>query len=156
MTYLKVFFLSALPVVEIRGGVPMGVSLGMTGLEALIVSALGNVAIIVPWLIALCYLEAFFAHNRITAPFYNRMVRKAEKKRHVFLKYGKYALFLFVAIPLPITGAWTACVASRVFRIPMWDTVWIISVGVVMAGLIVLASTMMVLGVFSLASFRIL
>ncbi|EEG77444.1 COG2426 family protein [Dethiobacter alkaliphilus] len=149
MEYLQVFVLSAMPVVEIRGGVPLGVMLGLSGWEALAVSALGNVAIILPWLLILCHLETYFAQNRLTAPLYNRMVHKAEKKRASFVKYGKYALFLFVAIPLPVTGAWTACVASRVFRIPMKDTFWIVSLGVVMAGIIVLLNTMMVISVFS-------
>ncbi len=157
MEYLQVFVLSALPVAEIRGGIPWGIiQLGLGNWEAYIVSALGNVAMILPWLIILCHLEVYFAHNRLTAPFYGRMVRKAEKKRHVFLKYGKYALFLFVAIPLPVTGAWTACVASRVFRIPMWDTFLIISVGVLIAGLIVLANTVMFMGVFSPGAIGIL
>ncbi|MDW7651187.1 MAG: small multi-drug export protein [Bacillota bacterium] len=148
MTYLKVFLLSALPVVEIRGGVPLGIYLGLSGWEALAVSVLGNVMIILPWLWVLARLEVFFAQHKLTAPFYGVMVRKAEKKRDSFMKYGKYALFLFVAIPLPTTGAWTACVAARIFRVSTRDTFWIVSLGVIVSGLLVLAKVTLWTGTF--------
>ena len=138
MTYLKVFFLSTIPVVEIRGGVPLGMLLGLSGWEALAVAALGNIAIIFPWLWVLSRLEVFFAQSSYTAPIYGMMVRKAERRKHTFVKYGKYALFFFVAIPLPTTGVWTACVASRIFRVPLRDTFWTLALGVLAAGILVM------------------
>lgn len=148
MDYLKVFLLSALPVIEIRGGVPFGIFLGLSVWEAMAVSFLGNIAIIVPWLIALAKLEAFFAENRYTAGCYGMLVRKVERKRELFNKYGKYALFLFVAVPLPTTGAWTACIASRMFRIPVKDTFYIIAAGVLFSGSLVLMKTLLLRGAF--------
>jgi uncharacterized membrane protein len=78
------------------------------------------------------------------------MVRRAEKARPRFVKYGKYALFLFVAIPIPSTGAYTACVASRLFRIPLKDTFWVIFLGVITAGILVLIKTLFWVDVASL------
>lgn len=144
MTYLKVLLLSATPVVEIRGGLPLGVYLGLSGREALLFGVLGNVMIILPWLFVLVKLEHFLAQHPATAPWYGRLVRRVERKKESFQKYGKYALFLFVAVPLPTTGAWTACIASRVFRVPPRDTFLIVSAGVVVSGILVLFKVKMI------------
>jgi uncharacterized membrane protein len=150
MDYLKVYLLSALPIVELRGGLPLGISLGMPWWEAFVVSYLGNIVIIYPWLLVLEHLEGFLARNRITAPVYKMLIRKVSKKKELFAKYGKYALFIFVAIPLPTTGAWTACVAARFFRIPTREAFVIILFGVLAAGIIMLLYPLL-LAVFNLA-----
>ena len=141
MDYLKVFGMSALPVVELRGGLPLGVSLGLAPWQAFLCSYLGNIVVIPPLLWLLERLENYVARNRVTAPFYHIMLRKAVKKKDLFVRYGKYALFVFVAVPLPSTGAWTACVAARFFRIPARQAFVIISLGVLVAGFIMLAVT---------------
>lgn len=128
-----------LPVIELRGGFPLGIILGLPRWEALLTSILGNVSIIFPWLWVLIRFEKLLGQNRMVRGTYMRMVRKAEGKKESFRKYGKYALFLFVAVPLPITGAWTACVAARIFRIPVRDAFMIIALGVVTSGFIMLA-----------------
>ncbi len=138
MDYLKVFVLSMLPVIELRGGFPLGIMLGLSRWEALLISVLGNVSIILPLLWVLTKFEQVLAQNRAVKSLYLRMVRKAEGKKESFRKYGKYALFLFVAVPLPVTGAWTACVAARLFRIPVRDAFIIIALGVLSSGFIML------------------
>ncbi len=138
MDYLKVFVLSMMPVIELRGGFPLGIMLGLSRWEALLISVLGNVSIILPWLWVLAKFEQVLAQNRAVKGLYLRMVRKAEGKKESFRKYGKYALFLFVAVPLPVTGAWTACVAARLFRIPLRDAFMIIALGVLSSGIIML------------------
>jgi uncharacterized membrane protein len=142
---LKVFVLSMLPVIELRGGFPLGVMLGLPRWEALLISILGNISIIVPWLWVLVRFEKVLAQNRMMRGVYSSMVRRAEGKKESFKKYGKYALFLFVAVPLPVTGAWTACVAARIFRINMRDSFIIISLGVVTAGMIMMAGKIITL-----------
>ncbi len=149
MAYLKVLFTSALPVVELRGGLPLGLYLGLSLWEAFLFSFLGNIMIIYPLLKLLEHLEIFLAQNKVTAPVYRMMVNKVRKKKDLFVKYGKYGLFLFVAIPLPTTGAWTACVAARFFRIPTRDAFWAITLGVLAAGLIVLFNSYLIVDVIN-------
>lgn len=148
MAYLKVFFVAALPVIEIRGAVPLGIYYGLRSWEALLVGVLGNISIIIPWLLVLCWLEGFFENNRFTAPFYGSLVRRVEKRKASFTKYGKFALFLFVAVPLPTTGAWTACIASRVFRVPMRDTFLIVGLGVLVSGVLMVLKTKLIMQAF--------
>jgi uncharacterized membrane protein len=151
LDYIKVFLLSAAPIAELRGGIPLGILLGLSPVQTFLTAIVGNMIIVIPWLMVLCHMEAFLASHKLTRPFYNSMVRKAEKKRHTFVKYGKYALFLFVAIPLPTTGAYTACVASRIFRVPPKDTFWIIFAGVVTAGLLVMVKTILITDAISIS-----
>ena len=143
MEYLKVFILSAMPVVEIRGGFPLGIVLGLSRWEALLVSILGNIVIIIPLLILLARLEQLILKIKVINNFYLRMVKKARSKAQSFSKYGKYALLLFVAIPMPTTGAWTACVAAHLFGIPMKDAFSIISLGVVICGFLLLTAKLL-------------
>lgn len=149
MTYLKVLVTSALPIVELRGGIPLGLYLGLTLWEAFIASLAGNMLIIYPWLWVLECLEEFLAKNKVTAPVYRMLINKVSKKKDMFQKYGKFALFLFVAIPLPTTGAWTACVAARFFRVPRYEAFWAIALGVVAAGIVILFNSYLVIDVFN-------
>jgi len=145
VNYLKVFVFSMLPVIELRGGFPLGIILGLPRWEALLISILGNISIIVPWLWVLEKFEQALARNRAVKGFYLRAVRKVQGKKDAFRKYGKYALFLFVAVPFPTTGAWTACIAARLFRIRKRESFLVISLGVVASGLIMLAGKMLAL-----------
>ncbi|MCR3923328.1 MAG: small multi-drug export protein [Firmicutes bacterium] len=149
MVYLQVFFMSALPVIELRGGLPLGLYLGLPLWEAFFISLAGNMIIVYPLLWALERLETWIAANRVTAPVYRMLVNKVSKKKDMFAKYGKFALFLFVAVPLPTTGAWTACVAARFFHVPTKHAFWAIALGVVTAGLVVLFNSYLVIDVFS-------
>ncbi|HZK24311.1 MAG TPA: small multi-drug export protein [Oscillospiraceae bacterium] len=149
MTYLKVLVTSALPVVELRGGIPLGLYLGLTLWQAFFASLAGNMLIVYPWLWVLERLEEFLAKNTVTAPVYRMLINKVSKKKDMFRKYGKFALFLFVAIPLPTTGAWTACVAARFFRVPKREAFWVIALGVVAAGFVILFNSYLVIDVFN-------
>lgn len=148
VVYVKVFLLSALPVIELRGGFPLGIMLGLSRWEALFVSILGNLSIVLPWLLVLMKLERYLSRIPLLRNAYAHMLRRAEKQRSAFKKYGKLALFFFVAVPLPGTGAWTGCVAARLFRIPLWESFTIICAGVLTAGIIMLAAKMMAFSFF--------
>lgn len=148
MDHVKVFLLSAMPVVELRGGFPLGVLLGLPRWEALFVSIMGNISIILPWLLVLMKLERYLSRVPLVRNAYAHMLRRAEGHRAAFKKYGKLALFFLVAIPLPGTGAWTGCVASRLFRLSLWESFTIIAAGVVAAGIIMLAAKIMALSFF--------
>lgn len=135
-----------MPIVEIRGGLPLGIYLGLSRWEALLVSVLGNIVVIFPLLWVLTRIEKVLAMNQLVRRIYNSMVRRAEGKRESFRRFGKYALFFFVALPLPTTGAWTACVAARLFKIPDREAFVIITLGVITSGLIVLAKVATITG----------
>lgn len=136
--YLIVFFVSFVPLIELRGAVPIGTGLGLPWHTTLIVSIIGNcipipfilmfVKAILKWMRG-CKIRLF---NRIS----NWLHEKAEKNRVKIDKYAAWGLFIFVAIPLPGTGAWTGALVASLFDMPKGKAMLSIFAGVVSAGLI--------------------
>ncbi len=136
--YLIVFFVSMVPLLELRGAVPIGTGFGLPWHTTLIVSIIGNcvpipfilmfVKAILKWMRG-CKISIF---NKISNWFY----KKAEKNRPKIDKYAAWGLFVFVAIPLPGTGAWTGALVASIFDMPKLKTSLSIFAGVISAGLI--------------------
>lgn len=129
---------SMVPVVELRGGIPFGAALGLPTWAAYIAAVIGNL-IPVPFIIV--YIRRIFQWMRRRLPKFNRIVDVLERKAH--LKGAKVSRFkylglaIFVAIPLPGTGAWTGALAAAFLDMPLRRAIPSIVVGVVTAGLII-------------------
>ncbi len=136
--YLILFFVSMVPLIELRGAVPIGTGMGLPWHLTLIVSIIGNcvpipfilffVKAILKWMRS-CRVELF---RKISGWLYN----KAEKNRPKIEKYAAWGLFLFVAIPLPGTGAWTGALVASVFDMKKRAACLSIFAGVLTAGFI--------------------
>lgn len=141
---LTTFFVAALPLSELRGAIPLAIlKFGFSPLKALAISVLGNILPILPLLLGLekisQYLSRkFYWFNR----FFNWLFERTRIKhsKH-FIYWGDLALFVFVAIPLPLTGAYSGAAAAFVFGVPLKHAFWSIVLGVLAAGLIVAAVT---------------
>lgn len=145
---LVVLLISMVPLVELRGAIPVavGMDLGLPEWLVLIVAIIGNI-IPVPiiYFFARKFLE--WGAKRQWKPlkqFCNFCLKKGEKAGNKLLKktgdYGAYfALFLFVAIPIPGTGAWTGTLAASILNLDFKKTMIAIISGVLVAGLIMLA-----------------
>ena len=136
---------SMIPVVELRGGIPFGTALGLPPWAALCAAVVGNL-IPVPFIIV--YLRRIFLWLRRRFPKLTRLVdqlgRKAHLKGRKVSKYKYLGLFVFVAIPLPGTGAWTGALAAAFLDMPLRRALPSIFLGVVTAGLIMTLATGMV------------
>lgn len=98
---------AALPVIELKGAIPVGISLGMAPLHAAALSFVGS---IIPVPFILFSIRPIFNHLRKTMFFgriVNRLTSKSMAKSGKIQKYGAWGLLVFVAIPLPGTGVWT-------------------------------------------------
>jgi len=146
---LATFIISMIPVVELRGAIPIGVSMGLPVWEASIVSVVGNM-IPVPFIIA--FIRVVFNWMREKSKFLRRQVEKLETrakfKADSVKKYAFWGLMLFVAIPLPGTGAWTGALIASVLNMRMNKALPSIFGGVCVAGLIVSLATAGVLKLF--------
>ena len=136
--YIIVFFVSMVPLIELRGAVPIGTGLGLPWDMTLIVSIIGNC---VPIPIILIFVKAVLTRMRdckieLLRKISNWLHEKAEKNRAKIDKYAAWGLFVFVAIPLPGTGAWTGALVASLFDMPKGKAMLSISAGVVSAGLI--------------------
>lgn len=133
---------SMVPVIELRGGVPFGTALGLTPGAALLAAIIGNM-LPIPFIIV--YIRRIFLWMRRKSPKLNTLVDKLEKKAHLkgqkVSKYKYLGLWLFVAIPLPGTGAWTGALAAAFLDMPLRKALPSIFFGVVTAGLIMTFAT---------------
>ena len=115
-----------LPVSELRGAIPLGLHAGLPVLLVYFLAVIGN---LIPVVFILLLAKRF-------CPKW--LCLHIEKKHeHKFMRWGDLALISFVAIPLPFTGAWTGALAGAVFNIPFWRALALISIGVIIAGIVV-------------------
>lgn len=134
---LSVFIISMMPIVELRGAIPLGVGLGMAPAKAALIAILGN-SLIVP--ILLLIVDPLFNHFKkltLLRGFVNRYEERAAKKIGHYREYRLIGLFLLVAIPLPMTGAYTGCVAAVLTKVSFKKASIAIVAGVMTAGFIV-------------------
>ena len=143
------FFISMLPVGELRFGLPYGIALGLEYPLALMAALLGNM-VPVPFIIV--YIKRIFVWMRRHMPvfdsFITKMENKANLKGETVEKYGPAGLLLFVAIPLPGTGAWTGALIAALLDMKTEKTVPYIMLGVCIAASIMTLVTYGVIHLF--------
>lgn len=135
---LVVFIVSMLPIVELRGAIPLGFFMGMNPWELLALTVIAN-CLPVP-LIILCARPVvnFFLRTKLLRPIGNWLEAKVRKNSHKVAKYKFWGLFAFVAIPLPGTGAWTGALLAALMDLRLKSALPAIILGVLVAGLIMI------------------
>ena len=134
---LTIFIISLLPILELRGGLIAAVLLGVPLWKAFIVCFIGNM-LPVPFIIL--FIKKIFEFLRRFSffdKFIGKLEAKTEKNRDKVLRYKQWGLLLFVAIPLPGTGAWTGALFAALLDIDLKKSFPIIALGVLIAGVIV-------------------
>ena len=141
---------SMIPIIELRGGLPFGVALGLPYYLAFPFAVIGN---LLPAPFIIVYIRRIFMLLRKYFPKLNHMVDKLEQKAHLkgkqVLKYQSIGLWLFVAIPLPGTGAWTGSLAAAFLDIRLKKALPAVVLGVLTAGCIMLGLTHVGVNLFS-------
>lgn len=126
------------PVVELRGAIPIGMGMGLDLSTSVVVAIIGNM-IPVPFI--MLFIRQIFKWmrkvNKTFARVVDRMEEKANKHRDKVTKYGFWGLFILVAIPLPGTGAWTGALVAAVMELRFKTALPAIFLGVVGAAIIV-------------------
>ena len=147
---LKTFLTALLPVLEIRIAIPVGIAQGLDPWLAFAVGFVGNM-LPIPFLILLTrqVIELLKKHN-ILVKFTSWLEDKGSKGAEKVKRYSFWGLFILVAIPLPGTGAWTGALAASLLDMRLKRALPAIALGVIAAGLIVLAVTYGVISVGSL------
>ncbi|MGL4483842.1 MAG: COG2426 family protein [Anaerovoracaceae bacterium] len=146
--FISTMFMSMLPIIELRGGIPYGVGLGLPIWEAFLAAFLGN---ILPVPFILIFLRNTFNWLRTfdkTKGLVERLERKAHLNGQKVEKYRLLGLFILVAIPLPGTGAWTGALVASVLDVRIKAALPVIALGVLTAGLVVLFVTNGVVTIF--------
>lgn len=132
------FVISMVPVIELRGAIPIATANGLVLWLAILISIVGNM-IPVPFIII--FIRKIFEWLREKNEGFDKLVthfeKKADKHSAVVNRYKFWGLFFLVAIPLPGTGAWTGALVAAMLEMRLKDAVPAIFLGVVAAGLIV-------------------
>ena len=144
--------IAAMPIAELRGAIPVAIRLyGMDPLTAYLLAVIGNMLPVVPLLLFLESVSDYMRRWAFWDVFFNWLFRRTYHRHNaMYERYGTIALALFVAIPLPVTGAWTGCAAAFVFGIQFRHALLAILAGVLIAGIIVTTITLGGVGVLSL------
>ena len=147
---LFTMLVSMIPIIELRGGLPFGVALGLPYYLAFPAAVIGNL-IPVPFIIV--YIRRIFELMRRYLPKLNGIVDKLERKAHLkgkkMQKYQYLGLWLFVAIPMPGTGAWTGSLAAAFLGMRLKKAMPAVFLGVLTAGCIMLGLTHVGINLFS-------
>lgn len=135
---LMTLVISMVPVIELRGAIPIAVGNGLDWRIAIPLAIIGNL-IPVPFIIV--FIKRVFAWMRKVSKRLDRIVTKienrAQKKMGTVQKYAFWGLFIFVAIPLPGTGAWTGALIAAMLDMRLKRAFPSIALGVLAAGIIV-------------------
>ncbi|MFA5410603.1 MAG: small multi-drug export protein [Candidatus Omnitrophota bacterium] len=144
---LLVTIVAALPISELRGAIPLALSFNMPLTKAFWLAVLGNLSFVVPALFLFEPLSNKLRKFKLWSRFFDWLFKRTKRNADTVQKYEALGLVLFVAMPLPMTGAWSGVIAATLFKIRFRYALLAIVAGVLFAGLIV--STLSVLGIVS-------
>ncbi len=138
-----IIIFGASPIFELRGAIPLAIlQFYFSAHKAFALAVLGNMLPVIPLLFFLKKMSEFLAHRWY---FFNRLMAwlsERFQKNHAAhfekWKWSFFALIIFVAVPLPFTGAWSGVIAAHILGLPFWKSVFAIFTGIILSGIIVL------------------
>lgn len=142
-----VMIVAALPISELRGAIPLALSFNIPILKAFWLSVLGNASFVAPALVLFEPVTNRLRRFKICSRFFDWVFERTKKNSETIQKYEALGLALFVAVPLPMTGAWSGVIAASLFKIRFRYAFIAIVAGVIVAGLIV--TSLCALGIIS-------
>ena len=147
---LYTILIAALPVLELRGAIPIALKWGIPLPKAYALAFIGNMLPVPFILLLLEPVSNKLRHFKLWSKFFDWLLERTKKRAKVVERFEALGLILFVAIPLPITGAWTGCVAAILFGIRRKYALPAIALGVLIAGLIVTGLSKTILNLMGL------
>jgi uncharacterized membrane protein len=143
--FLKVFFTAAAPISELRGAIPLAIkTLHISWPIALVVALAGNLLPVPFLLLFLDPIAKFLSKVKLLEKIINWIFERSRRRGRLVERYERIGLTVFVAIPFPLTGAWTGSILAFLMGIPFWRAFISIAIGVLIAGAIV--TTLTVIG----------
>ncbi len=135
---ITVFVISMLPIIELRGAIPVGINhFNLSPILVFLLSVTGNMVPIFFILLFFKWVTKIAERIPLLKKFLSWLIERTKKRSQVIEKYEEIGLIFFVAIPLPVTGAWTGSLAAYLLGLDFWKSILCILLGVLFAGLIV-------------------
>ena len=148
MDKLIAFLISMLPIVELRGGIIYAAARGVPFVTAFIICFLGNILPIPFILVFIRKIFSFLERFKYTKNIVKKLENRASAKSDKIRTYQLLGLFLFVAIPLPGTGAWTGALIAAFLDMQIKKSFSAIAAGVLCAGIIMSVLSYLIPGLF--------
>lgn len=138
MEYIKLMFLSMVPIIELRGAIPLGVAMNLNPILVYIFCVIGSTIIGIPVVLIFRKSIDFLRYRK----YFNKPIRWVDKKienRSKKLKTSSmFGIMLFVGVPLPTTGSWSAAALASILKMRIKETVIGIFIGNCVSGIIML------------------
>ena len=137
--WLYTLLIAMIPVVELRGAIPVAIATGVHPALAFVMAVIGNMIPVPFILLFIRKVLEWMERSRVT--LFNKVAgwlrRKAEKNTEKITRYGFWGLCFFIAIPLPVTGAWTGSLVAATIHMKFWRAMLSALLGVLIAGVVV-------------------
>ncbi len=139
MEYLKIMLLSMVPVTELRGAIPIGIAMNLNPLGVYIASVVGSTIVAIPLMLTFRHILQFLRTKKILSKLIVKVDRKIESSMKKLKNVSIVGIILFVGVPLPTTGTWTASAVVSILKMRIKDTLLGVLLGNMMSGIIVSA-----------------
>ena len=148
---LGVIVCSTLPIIELRGGIPLGMAIGLPWWQSFLLAVIGNMLPVPFILLFINKVIGWMSRSKVKFlhDFGNWLLQKAEKNRERIERYSFWGVCLFVAIPLPVTGAWTGSLVAATIGMRFWKAMLSCLLGVLIAATLVTLISYGALAAFS-------
>lgn len=137
MGYLEIMILAMLPLTELRGAIPIGIAMGLNPIGVYIVSVIGSTIVSIPLIFTFRHILNFFRNIDIFVPLVKKVDIKIESGMKRLKSISILGIMLFVGIPLPTTGTWTAAAIASILKMRIKTSLLGVLIGNMMSGIIV-------------------
>lgn len=137
--YLTIFIMSMIPINEVRGTIPFGITQGLKPVVVYLISVMGATLISIPLIVVYRPVIKYFKTTKVFSKIASYIDDTIEHKKKKMKSLSIVGVILFVAIPLPTTGTWSASAIASILRMRMWEGVLGVFIGNIISGIIVMS-----------------
>ena len=137
MRYLEIMLLAMLPLTELRGAIPIGIAMDLNPIGVYIASVIGSTIVSIPLIFTFRHILNFFRNIDIFLPLVKKVDTKIESGMKRLKSISILGIILFVGIPLPTTGTWTAAAIASILKMRIKTSLLGVLIGNMMSGIIV-------------------
>ncbi|MEF9991805.1 MAG: small multi-drug export protein [Peptostreptococcaceae bacterium] len=142
MEYIKLMFLSMVPIIELRGAIPLGIAMNLNPIYVYCICVIGSTVVSIPIVLLFRNIIEYLRHKK----YFNKVIRwidgKIEKRAKKLKAVSIVGIIIFVGIPLPTTGSWSAAAIASILKMRLKDSILGIFIGNAIAGIIMSALTL--------------
>ena len=137
MRYLEIMLLAMLPLTELRGAIPIGIAMDLNPIAVYIASVIGSTIVSIPLILTFRHILNFFRNIDIFLPLVKKVDSKIESGMKRLKSISILGIILFVGIPLPTTGTWTAAAIASILKMRIKTSLLGVLIGNMMSGIII-------------------